>query len=72
MKPKLKLIVITLVLSSLTSCAPSFTPKTLEGAKCKKECAQGQQLCRSSPYNCDQGYSHCITSCIDLDRIISK
>ena len=64
-----------IVLSSLTlaSCAfaPSFTPTTMEGANCKKECAHKQQSCSASSYTCDQGYASCLEACIDIDRISS-
>jgi hypothetical protein len=59
------------VLLFIEGCAfaPKFTPTTMRGAECKRECAMGRQACRANPYTCDNGYSGCIEACIDIDRL---
>jgi hypothetical protein len=67
-------IALCMLFFAVTSCAfaPSFKPTTMEGAVCKKECAQQQQSCRASSYTCDQGYASCLEACIDIDRMSNK
>lgn len=68
MKAIFTLLLTTLLLSGC-AMAPPFTPTTMQGAQCKKECAKAQQGCYASSYTCDQGYSSCIESCIDIERV---
>lgn len=49
--------------------APTFNPETALGAECKNQCAANMQRCSGSSYTCDRSYSHCISSCIDIDRL---
>jgi len=69
-----RILAAIIAISATTSCAiaPSFTPTTIEGANCKKECAHKQQSCSASSYTCDQGYASCIEACIDIDRLSKK
>ena len=66
-------LIVAMSVFTLSSCtlAPSFTPNTIEGANCKKECAHKQQSCRASSYTCDQGYASCLEVCLDIERISS-
>jgi len=52
----------------LSSCA-SYSPTTVEGAKCKLKCAKNMQNCEGSSYTCDRSYALCIDSCKDIDRL---
>ncbi len=68
---KKQIAVLVVIVSLIGGCAisPKFTPTTMKGAECKRECALRQQACVASSYTCDQGYSSCIESCIDIDRL---
>ncbi len=67
----LRAIAIFAVILYVGGCAfaPKFTPTTMKGAECKRECAMGEQSCVGNPYTCDNGYASCIESCIDIDRL---
>lgn len=68
---KVRYSLIIIICSLMASCAfaPSYTPTTIEGANCKKECAHKQQSCMASSYTCDKGYASCLEACIDIDRV---
>jgi len=59
---------------SLWGCVitPNFEPATLEGAKCKQQCAQAMQMCQGSSYTCDRSYAKCLEACMDIERVTVK
>lgn len=67
----MRVIVLFSVFAALPGCvmAPSFQPTTIEGAKCKKDCAQTMQLCAGSSYTCDRSYAKCIEACVDVENV---
>jgi len=65
-----KVFSVAVVVGALSGCAaPSFSPTTIEGANCKRQCATDMQGCQGSPYTCDRSYAQCVQSCIDIDRL---
>lgn len=67
---KLRLFIISIILSASGCVAPNFHPTTTEGAMCKQQCAQTMQLCSGSSYTCDRSYAKCIESCIDIENVV--
>lgn len=67
--------VVCLLTLAVASCtfyrAPSFTPTTMAGAVCKKECANRQGVCGNYG-SCVDAYARCIEACMDIDRIGQK
>jgi len=59
------------VVSCATRSAPSFTPTTMAGALCKKECANRKGSC-GYYISCIDGYEKCMEACMDIDRIGQK
>ena len=54
------------------AAAPMFVPKTVEGAKCKQECALQMSNCQGSAYTCDSANSQCVEACIEMDKLTYK
>ena len=69
MKKQIAVLIVMVSLIGGCAFAQKFTPTTMKGAECKRECALGQQSCHASSYTCDQGYASCIESCLDIDRL---
>ena len=70
----LKFFVCSFLIISISGCSapwsvPAFNPKTAKGAECANQCASNMQRCNGSSYTCDRSYSHCIRSCINIDRL---
>lgn len=61
---------LLLVSLALTACGGSFTPSTMEAAKCKKECNSAFNACKLP--NCDAALTSCMDYCADVDRIKQK
>ena len=69
-----KFFIYSFIIVLITGCSapwsvPTFNPKTSKGAECKYQCAVNMQRCDGSSYTCDRSYSHCIASCMDIDRL---
>lgn len=70
---KMRLLLTTIVglvvVFFASSCAftPTFEPRTLEGARCKQQCAISMASCDGSSYTCDKASYQCIKSCIDIE-----
>ena len=65
----MKILLPFIISFSFYGCATNFTPLTMEGAECKKECSISAGGCQGSSYSCDRTLNTCIDSCRDLDRI---
>lgn len=63
-----RLFILALTPFFLSACAPpsssSFTPRTIEGARCKLDCVD-----RSSMLFLGVSYERCLEACADLDRL---
>jgi hypothetical protein len=69
----MRFLLVLVTPAILLGCATSnFTPTTMAGAQCKKECATNMQMCTASSYTCDQSYGKCIEACVDTDRLGRK
>lgn len=64
----MKWIAIALLLAGCAA-GSSFTPKTAQGASCKRQCAADMAQCHGSSYTCDRASSTCMAACEDLDRV---
>ena len=51
MKKQIAVLIVMVSLIGGCAFAPKFTPTTMKGAECKRECALGQQSCHASSYN---------------------
>ena len=59
------------LLSCATTPAVNFTPTTMEGAVCKRDCANRKGMC-GNYISCLDGYDKCMLACMDIDRLGKK
>ena len=60
-----RLCLLALATGLFSACtSPSFTPQTLEGARCKLDCID-----RASVMLLGSSYGRCIEACTDIDRL---
>jgi len=60
-----RLFILALTPLVLSACAapPQFTPQTLEGARCKRDCVERAWGIWGT------SYGRCLEACTDLDRL---
>lgn len=71
----MRFLIVFILLLTATACVtsiPQFEPRTIEGANCKRGCADTAQFCRNDPTYCGSLYARCIAACADVDRLSTK
>jgi hypothetical protein len=61
---------LSVTFSSCSLLSGTFTPTTLEAARCKRDCTAKLHSCRLN--NCDSMYLSCMDYCMDIDRIAGE
>lgn len=64
--------VLCFLTMALSACSGSFTPSTMEAARCKKDCSTALLNCKQSQTICEAGFASCMDYCADVDRIKQK
>ena len=70
----MRLMTVSILLLTVIACAnvPQFEPRTIEGANCKRGCADTAQYCRNDPGYCHSRHVQCIEACADVERLSAK